>query len=275
MPITTKLVGGLGNQLFQIANCIAHALRHGMTYEIPNNLTPGYEKYTAYLTTLPVLKTDIMDFGIYREPSFNYSPVPRKEQICFDGYFQSWKYFDDVKTEVKALLQKAVYDSLISKRPDFKDLSIYLDGCVAIHIRRGDYVEYSEIHPPVSFEYLRKAILHFYNNGFKVFTIYSDDTAWCKQHLQKEVFFIAPEADFNFFEYKNSDHVASTLFDFFTMSKHPHQITSNSTFSLWAAMLNDNPSKIVICPDESNWFGKDAGYDASDIIPSDFLRIKY
>lgn len=270
MSITTKLVGGLGNQLFQIANCIAFSMRHNMAFEIPVELDKGYNKYGTYFNHFPPPVTRVEDFGIYREPSFTYAEIPRKEQICFIGYFQSWKYFDDYKDQVF----KMIMEGFTNIFP--RDIDLKYDYKIAVHVRRGDYIEYSDEHPPVTMEYLRKAIFHFYNKGYHNFSIYSDDIKWCKENLPKNVFFVASQANFSFMESEGLlTDKQRTMLDFYTMSKHAHQIISNSTFSLWAAMLNSNPDKIVICPDESNWFGKNTIYDAKDILPKDYLRIKY
>jgi len=53
------------------------------------------------------------------------------------------------------------------------------------------------------------------------------------------------------------------------MATCDHQVTSNSTFSWWAAWLNPNPKKMVIVP--LKWFA-DSSADDRDIIPSNWLR---
>lgn len=280
MPITTKLVGGLGNQLFQIANCIAYSLRYGQEYQIPQALDTGYNKYAVYFHHLPPLTTDINNFGTYREPeSLAYCEIPKKEQICMIGYFQSWKYFEDRKREVFNI----ILDGFEKYRQMFEANHTPLRlNDAAIHVRRGDYAsDYSDTHPPVTMEYLKKGIYFLYEKGVRVFTIYSDDLNWCRETLPKGCFFVAHDAVFRYSDELltgrpgKMDETENVLCDFYNMKMHAHQIISNSTFSLWAAMLNDNPDKIVVCPDESNWFGKSAPYDAKDIIPTNFHRIKY
>ena len=56
------------------------------------------------------------------------------------------------------------------------------------------------------------------------------------------------------------------------MSKCKHNIIANSTFSWWAAWLNNNPNKIITAP--KIWFS-DEHYNSqsTDIVPSTWLRL--
>lgn len=56
------------------------------------------------------------------------------------------------------------------------------------------------------------------------------------------------------------------------MSKCMHNIIANSSFSWWAAYLNDNPDKIVIHPQK--YFNiRDSYFDDSDIFPEEWISI--
>ncbi|UCG13687.1 MAG: alpha-1,2-fucosyltransferase [Deltaproteobacteria bacterium] len=54
------------------------------------------------------------------------------------------------------------------------------------------------------------------------------------------------------------------------MSLCRHNIVANSSFSWWAAWLNKNPDKIVFAPQE--WFKKE-GVNTKDLIPPDWKKI--
>lgn len=62
------------------------------------------------------------------------------------------------------------------------------------------------------------------------------DPEWCRDNLHVE-----PKT------YIHNDELA----DFWLMSMAKHNIIANSTYSFWAAYLNDNAEKIVIYP--RNW----------------------
>ena len=53
-----------------------------------------------------------------------------------------------------------------------------------------------------------------------------------------------------------------------------HNIISNSSFSWWAAWLNDNERKQIISPKKENWFGEFySHYNMNDLIPEDWEQI--
>ncbi len=266
--ITTKLYGRVGNQMFQIANCIAHGLRHGMEYQIPN-YTGNTKDWPVYFTHFPVLTVSMDDFGTFWEKSHGYTLIPRKEQVCFDGYWQSYKYFEDFKNIViNAFMPafKKIAERVANTGFDFSDR-------VSIHVRRGDYLEYETKHPTVNHAYLTKAIDHFLELGLNNFSVFSDDIEWCQQNITNEQF---PGAIIQHMAHKITDPVEDALYDLYTMSKHHHNIISNSTFSYWGAMLNKNPDKIVLTPSVENWFGPENKHlDVSDLLPPEWIQIQY
>lgn len=243
--ITTTLEGRLGNQMFQIANCIAHGLRHGMEYAIPDS-TSRPNEWPAYFSHFPKLNIPFADFGPYREIDHGYNPIPRKEQVCFMGYWQSYKYFWDFKDVILRAFEPG-FAMVDDKEFDYT-------GRVSIHVRRGDYTELTSKHPPVPLEYLQRAVNDMVELGHFQFTVYSDDPKWCEDNMGSG---FHPEAIISVLNEPIRDPVKDALFDFYTMSKHKHNIISNSTFSWWAALLNKNHDKVVISPSVKNWFGPD------------------
>ena len=60
--------------------------------------------------------------------------------------------------------------------------------------------------------------------------------------------------------------------DLILMKLCDHNIIANSTFSWWAAWLNNNPEKIVIAP--NNWFGNAYLHQNTiDLIPDAWIKI--
>ena len=112
---------------------------------------------------------------------------------------------------------------------------------VAIHVRRGDYHDprFANLNVINSVEYFINAINYIKTLVSKpLFFIFTDDIEWAKINI-----------NFDNVRYINTNIGKNSYFDMHIMSKCKHNIISNSTFSFWAAFLNDNPSKIVICPD--------------------------
>ena len=56
------------------------------------------------------------------------------------------------------------------------------------------------------------------------------------------------------------------------MSKIPNNIIGNSSFSWWAAWLNENKDKKIISP--SVWFGqKNQHLTMKDLIPENWIKV--
>jgi hypothetical protein len=250
--------GRLGNQMFQYAALRGIAALKGYEFCIPasefKDEWNDHQLFEAFnLGNLN--KKQILPGNYYQEKHFNYDwnyVENCPDNVNLYGYFQTEKYFSHISDSI---------------REDFTFNSEILDPCkeafdfdelISLHIRRTDFVEKSEDHPPCSLDYYQKALEKFDSN-IQVM-IFSDDINWCKeQDLFKDDRFIFSENDWN-------------LIDLCLMSMCTHHIIANSTFSWWGAWLSG--SNQVIGP--SKWFG-DSGYtashDTSDIIPDRWMKI--
>jgi len=245
--ITVKLMGGLGNQMFQYAFGFALAKRN----KIDVVLDIGFFKRTGDWTARSY---ELEQFNISKNKICNKSSLIHRalRKICqnrnyFEGYFQSEKYFADCKKEIREEFQ-------------FKErLQIQGGNSVALHIRRGDYVKFADIHLVCTPAYYENAIAYVQSKVENpIFYVFSEDLKWVRQNINipsNSVF-----VDYN--PNLPSSH------DMQLMSLCKHQIISNSTYSWWAAWLNPNPDKIVVAPDK--WFndGKDM-----DIYTDNMIRI--
>lgn len=257
--VSCNLIGRQANQMFTIAATISFALRHGLEYHIPAH-TLNDSVWKPMFTHLenPNWNQGLPTITI-REQGHHYQELGTFDNsddynIIIDGYRQSVKYFEDYLPEVR-------------KAFGFTYNPIYgLTSC--IHIRRGDYLNYPDKHPVVNVTYLEKAVVKMVSRGIVNFHVFSDDMNWCKSFFDN-----SDLSKFSNFYYSGG---SDELEDFKKMLYCPNFIISNSTYSLMAAILSESPNKIVISPDESNWFGEGNKHlDVSDLIPKEFIRIKY
>jgi len=188
----------------------------------------------------------------YREVSFNYSKIPYQPNMCLFGYFQSEKYFKHRERETKDLFSPTTdTENYIRSRYG----TISEETATSIHVRRGDYLQLSHIHPPCSANYFDRALESVPPTSRVL--VFSDDIGWCKNSLP------IPNAEYIEGE---RDYV-----DLFLMSKCQNNIIANSSFSWWGAWLNDHPEKQVIAP--RKWFGEGSPYDSRDLIPEGWITL--
>ncbi len=135
-----------------------------------------------------------------------------------DYYFQDEKWFKKYENEIRQ-----IFGTDIGK-----------DERVSLHIRRTDMVTNGFDINLSETDYYDRAIAMFPTNRFLVF---SDDISWCKEKFKDE--------RFDFSEGLNEEQ------DLKVMASCNHNITANSSFSWWAAWLNPNPEKIIICPKQN------------------------
>lgn len=258
MMVSVQLIGGLGNQLFQIAACIAYAKRNNIDFHIPAQVANVHSDQ-PYFTDLQNPRWAEMGFQQhYDEPYFHYNPIPdahtliQNNSLVLRGYFQSYKYFEGQWQQLQALPQN------IFKSPQ-KTIE-----AVAIHVRRGDYLKYPTKHPVLDDQYLRTSILKMLGFGQHEFCFFSDDIEWCRQ-------FVLSLPVYHGVEFAYSEG-ATPQEDLMHMASHQHQIMSNSTFAWWGAYLNPFAGKIVIYP--KKWFGPDyANNNTKDLCPPNWIKM--
>jgi hypothetical protein len=248
--VTCKLIAQTGNQLFISAATIATALRNGVEYKIPRQ-TSSRKEWPCYIQHLPEYKGERILNHWEEMPDFSFKPIVYKPNLMLSGYFQSEEYFKDYREDILKAFNFPY---------EYKDR-------VAIHVRRGDYLNHPTKHPVVNLNYIAQAIHKMNARGNTKFLVFSDGMDWCREHINSIVF---KDSQFEYSEGR------TTIEDLTFMSHCKHQIIANSTFSWWAAWLNQNPEKIVISPSKDNWFGHgNAKLKTDSIIPETWEQIKY
>jgi|688.fasta_scaffold26737_4 hypothetical protein len=259
--VSVNLKGGLGNYLFQIACVFDYSLKHNKHLILDEKLAHAvHNKISTYkdnvLSKLEFENFKIDDFKyLYCEKNFSYSKIPEiKDNLVLDGYFQSEKYFEHSEIKIKNLFKcdKNLENKLINKFP-----FVLEEKTCSIHVRRGDYLKLPNFHPIQTIDYYKESIEHFCPET--LFLIFSDDIEWCKNAFSKiniKMHFIE-----NNFDYE----------DLYLMSFCKNNIICNSTFSWWAAWLNNHEGKKVIAP--KKWFGPDSPCNTNDLYCKSWIII--
>lgn len=172
----------------------------------------------------------------------------------FLGFFQNTKYFEGFEKEIKRDLQLNFITNIVLDE-ELKRIKNYIyqicgetTQLVSLHIRRGDLVEQTKDmnffdKDGIWFQYWNEARKHFDENKvcYLIFTggsrenEYEQDLKWCEENIS------APHVLYM----NNKDPIV----DFGLITKCDHNIMSHaSTFSWWAAYLNNNLNKKVIAP---------------------------
>lgn len=241
--------GFLGNKMFMVANALAYASRVGDEVVLP----PWEFQETFRLN--PPVSTDIHYEYVYNEPHFHYAPIPESKGVNLLGYFQSEKYFSDIRNTIHDGFQPSIS---LAEQIEQSFGHVLTGETVGIHVRRGDYVKLQDHHPFVGLDFYRQAIQMFPQASR--FLVVSNDIPWCKEVFKGDMFLFSDSIQ------EKEQGNQSAAFDLFLLSRCSHQIICNSTFSWWASYLNRNRDKRVIAP--GRWFGpakESAGFSARDI----------
>lgn len=244
--VTIKLMGGLANQFFQISFIYAYAKKHNLQYCVPKVVdNPHYMGQKPY--TFPGINycDEVPDLPIYKEEGFTYSEIPYMDNVCFDGYFQSFLYSEDYRDE----LLKAFGFKYEMKK-----------NYCSVHLRYGDYLDKPECHPPVTKGYVFEAMMNIMTRvkdweAIK-FLVFSDSIRISKEMLSSREFKSFP---IEYSERKNE------VEDLELASSCQYNIGSNSSYSLWIYYLNQYQNKIGVFP--QIWFGKELPNPTIDLYP--------
>ncbi len=278
--IVTRIIGGLGNQLFQYAygSYLANKantdhfidLRAFADYDVhplaidrftikAKQFTPEMcDRLPAKYRQGPRWRNTIRQFARTAMPGA-VKPLSRRSQRPFgfdtrymqpdndlyvDGYWQSESFFPGMRSQLRRELTLRSPLSQASQRVADQMQSV---ASVALHVRRGDYVSNPanrNIFRCLEADYYRRCLedlcQHVANTRVYLF---SNDIPWCIEHLNVGIP-MTPVAH---------NDVTTAHEDMFLMSRCQHAIIANSSFSWWAAYLAcENRNRRVYYPQP--WF---------------------
>jgi hypothetical protein len=273
--ISCNLMGGLGNQLFQIFAVISYAIKTNNDFQFKNDdILSGGEAISRktywrnFLLNLSNTGYTILGHSIIRESDFRYNELPRIEysNIILSGYFQSYKYFQEHYNIICKIIDLNKRKQMVFQ----KTINVELDKTVSIHFRLGDYKKYPHHHPIMKYEYYKNALSYITNSTSITSCLY-----FCED---EDLQYVEETIDKLSLEYPNinmirADNILDDWEQMILMSLCKYNIIANSTFSWWGGYFNENPEKIVCYP--SIWFGPAINSDLSDLFPVDWIKIGY
>ena len=271
--------GGLGNQLFEYAfyrywkGKGANGLYLDASYPSMcrkygfclREMFPEVAKDTAFLPRY-IARPFFLAGDVLKKIGINLTAkeprqLPVKSKIWVRGIFQRYDYLQEMDDELRRLFTFIPFS-------DTRNLAvagrIETSNSVSIHIRRGSYTKprqrivYGDICSPDYYcEAIAKVREEVENPKFFIF---SNDPEWVRQELNIPD---AEQIDWN----RGND----SFRDMQLMSFCKHNIIANSSFSWWAAWLNENEAKRVYAP--AKWHHNHPASLTDELLPPAWRRI--
>lgn len=278
--ITCNLMGGLGNQIFQIFATISYAIKSRNNFKFlaleklgEGSTTVRYTFWETFFSNLkPFLIKDLPIVLSIKENGFPFTELPiekmKDKNVIINGYFQSYKYFEPNYSIICRLigLDKMKSDLLNKLKLDKEDLKNY----ISIHFRLGDYKKNKEFHPITTYEYYERSLNYIKkcnpNINFNI-------SYFCEEEDIEDVLFKIGRLKEKFpnYNFNRDNNILEDWEQMLLMSCLHHNIIANSSFSWWGAYFNSNPTKIVCFP--SVWFGEKANINTKDLCPTNWIKI--
>jgi hypothetical protein len=298
--IVVRLMGGLGNQMFEYAAGLRLAARHrtelklDLTFLLDRTPRPNFVFRDLDLDVFPIaieaasdsevrrfrslagdgrpslLRRAMNKFAretvyIERAPEFDAVVLDLPDNTYLEGYFQDERYFADVRDEVRRRFTLPPAGAAIGVATRALADRIRADDAICLNVRRGDYVtnpEAAKFHGVCSKSYYDRGVSELRRRGVtgKVY-VFSDDVDWCRDAF--------PEADG--FTVVGHEHDGERFeLKLWLMSLCSHFVIPNSSYGWWAAWLSTTAGKLVVRP--SRWF-RDPGRAAVNVCPRDWIAV--
>lgn len=268
--VSVNIMGGLGNQLFQVCAAYAYAKQMGGKLQIQHKTENG--KRPLYFDSILsrfrdcIVGTVPSTLEVWKEQMpTKYSEIgPLRPQGKFlSGYLQSAKYFvnDTIKQDIQRLLAPDMV-TLNNVKRKFAYLIKNSERVVVIHCRQTDYLAAAAYHGPLTGGYYKEAIQRVLQNVKNpIFLLCGDDASFWNTISSD----ISAIYDYEWLHMPPETDVDS----FILLQQFQNYILSNSTFIWWVTWLAD--SKYVIAP--SRWFGPSGPSEYEDIYEDSWIRI--
>jgi len=291
--VTVRILGGLGNQLFQYAfgrylslkkeedlmlDYYNQIIRDDFDGENLTKITDVFDlpvkvyvgkrrknllcdRNLAFVDRL-IMGAWLKTKCVVTEDTYDrlQKEIEKNKNIYLAGYWQSERYFTGVKDIIRSDFKFKIEDQIC-------DLDLYEDICannsVSLHVRGKDYVNHF-LYERCDVKYYLAAIdiISKINSELKFF-IFTDDIDNVHENY-RELLPFSKIVDVN-------TPFKSDIVDLLLMSSCKHNVICNSSFSWWGAWLNNNAGKIVVSP--KKWFKKNPRYSSKYIVSDGWHKI--
>jgi hypothetical protein len=247
-----NLMGGFGNVLFQFmyGYTIARQLKTKLLFICNETKRQHASKY-SFINEFNFVNfksncVTISEKNHYYD-EYNYNSFNNYNII---GYYQSFKYSKQYFDEIKQIIFNNLSDKIIKIESIYESIKKDNKITITLHIRRTDYIDYSDIHYVVrTEEWYENAIkllltkLNLKKDDIKLI-LFSDDVTYLENmNITKEYNNIIAE--------KYNLDIEET---FLLMSYSDHFIIPNSSYSLLAYYFRKNSNANIVIPNK--WFGE-------------------
>ena len=280
--VVVQMIGGLGNQMFQYAagRHLSASLGLRLFLDVSWLSTPyarikkrppfHLEKYnikgrvlspdtiigsTDAGDTDSFIKDRIGNVKVLSEQESDLTDIAGVNDVLYlTGFWQSEAYFSGSADRIKEELRPRDLSGIAKLERD-----ILATDSVGMHVRRGDYLANQDRFPVLPPSYYDAAIQRLGDN-YK-FYIFSDDPEWCRSHWHDKGYEII----------KGNSPVE----DLYLMSLCRNIVIANSSFSWWAAWLDDDGNKRIIAPEDWRGPGYEAMRKGHEALPRHWEKMKY
>ena len=285
--ITCNLMGGLGNQLFQIFTTLSYAIKTGNVFifsddtilGVGDNIRSTYWE-TFLLKLKPFTRNMFPKFKVIKEKDFTYNDIElseiKNQDVLLYGYFQSYKYFQNEFNTICKLINLAeMKNNLFQNKSECNYTSGFLYNTISMHFRLGDYKKLQDYHPLMTYEYYEKALeciiqQNKLTQNRKIINV----LYFCEEEDIVDVLEMIDRMKEKFptINFLRCSNDLEDWEQMILMSVCKNNIIANSSFSWWGAYFNLNQDKIVCYP--SKWFGPSLDHDTKDMCPDEWIKIE-
>lgn len=289
-----KLIGGLGNQMFQYAlaeklkylypqetvkldislfgSYTLHKLEIFQVFSLPLNVATqeeistvsrcfkNYKIQRLCRKLLPPRKTEIIE---PKDDRFDVRYLEKAGDAYYEGYWQNCRYFDDIREHILKLYAFPQFGADETANAETSE-KIRTTNSVGIHVRRGNYLKHKMYSGICDEDYYKRAVEYISTRtGDPDWYIFSNDMAWCRDYFST----LISEDRLHFVDWNKNE---SSFRDMHLMSLCKHLILANSSFSWWAAYLSQNTTAEQLILSPARWLN---GVQAKEIHCPSWIRI--